>query len=129
MTQLMNFAGSSKVKKTLAIALVIACVFAVACPMVLAGDNDKETTGVATSTADKAMSTIVNFVFRIFGYIGAVLGVWGIGSLILAFKNEDADAKSRAIMILGAAILLLSLKTVIQGSGILTGTGIDLTTK
>lgn len=122
MTQLMNFAGSSKVKKTLAIALVIACVFAVACPMVLA-------TEVATSTADKAMSTIVNFVFRIFGYIGAVLGVWGIGSLILAFKNEDADAKSRAIMILGAAILLLSLKTVVQGSGILTGTGIDLTTK
>lgn len=125
MTQLMNFAGSSKVKKTLAIALVIACVFAVACPMVLA--DDKAATTVDTTTADQAMSTIVSFVFRIFGYIGAVLGVWGIGSLILAFKNEDADAKSRAIMILGAAILLLSLKPIIRSSNILENTGISLT--
>lgn len=127
MTKLMNFTGSSKVKKTLAIALVIACVFAVACPMVLAaGDDANAGSGVSTTTADTAMSTIVNFVFKIFGYIGAVLGVWGIGSLILAFKNEDADAKSRAIMLLGAAILLLSLKSIISASKILEGTGIVL---
>lgn len=121
MTKLMNFASSSKMKKVLAIALVISCIFVFACPMLLAEGE------VDSTVADKAMSTIISFVFKIFGYIGAVLGVWGIGSLILSFKNEDADGKSRAIMLLGAAILLLSLKAIITASGILTNTGIELT--
>lgn len=115
----------SKMKKVLAIALVVSCIFAIACPMLLAAGEDAA--GAVNSTvADNAMSTIISFVFKIFGYIGAVLGVWGIGSLILSFKNEDADGKSRAIMLLGAAILLLSLKSIISASGILTGTGITL---
>lgn len=110
----------SKMKKVLAVALVVSCIFAIACPMLLAAPVD-------STVADTAMSTIIGFVFKIFGYIGAVLGVWGIGSLILSFKNEDADGKSRAIMLLGAAILLLSLKSIITASGILSGTGITLT--
>lgn len=115
----------SKMKKVLAIALVVSCIFAIACPMLLAAPEATAPT-VSTSAADTAMSAIVNFVFRIFGYIGAVLGIWGIGSLILSFKNEDADGKSRAIMLLGAAILLLSLKTIITSTGILNGTGITI---
>ena len=40
--------------------------------------------------------------------------VWAIGQLVLAFKNEDADSKSRAVMVLAVAILLMSVKQIYE---------------
>lgn len=64
----------------------------------------------AENAADVAIQKIVNVVFKIFSYIGIILALWGAGSLILAFKNEDADSKTRAIMTLVVGISLVSLR-------------------
>lgn len=56
--------------------------------------------------------TLIGTVCQIFFYIGAILLVWSIGQLVLAFKNEDADSKSRAIMVLVCSLLLMSVKTI-----------------
>lgn len=57
-------------------------------------------------------TTLIGTVCQIFFYIGAILLVWSIGQLVLAFKNEDADSKSRAIMVLVCSLLLMSVKTI-----------------
>lgn len=53
---------------------------------------------------------ILDIVYQIFGYVGIVLTLWGVGQLILAFKNEDADSKSRAIMCIVAGAALIGIK-------------------
>lgn len=57
---------------------------------------------------DSMFGTLVGYVFKIFFYIGAVLLAWSIGQLIMAFKNEDADSKSRAVMVIVVSCLLMS---------------------
>lgn len=67
---------------------------------------------VFAATLDDMFNNIVGLVCKVFFYIGAVLLVWAIGQLVLAFKNEDADSKSRAVMVLVCAVMLLSISTI-----------------
>lgn len=77
--------------------------------------------GVATqahATASKVVSNLLGYVFGIFFWIGVVLIAWGIGQLVLAFKNEDGDSKSRAIMLIIASIVLMSISAIFNGLGL-----------
>lgn len=58
---------------------------------------------------------MLSYVFAIFKYIGWLLLAWGIGQLVLAFKNEDADSKSRAMMLIVVAIILTVIGTIFKG--------------
>lgn len=60
------------------------------------------------------VALLLGYVLKIFQYIGALLLVWAIAQLVLAFKNEDADSKSRAMMMLLVAVILCCLKPVVQ---------------
>lgn len=64
-----------------------------------------------TKSANDIMKGIGEKIYEIFKYIGFVLALWGIGQLILAFKNEDADSKSRAIMCIVSGVILFALKS------------------
>lgn len=70
---------------------------------------------LATPTPAKGVGLLIGYVLKIFQYIGALLLVWAIAQLILAFKNEDADSKSRAMMMLMVGVILCVLKPVVQG--------------
>jgi hypothetical protein len=59
------------------------------------------------------MNKILDIIYKIFGYIGVLLLAWSIGMLVLAFKNEDADSKSRAMMLLVVSVVLIGVKTII----------------
>lgn len=67
-----------------------------------------------TGTLDSTLGKIVDMVLSIFRYIGIILALWGVGSLVMAFKNEDADSKSRAIMSLVVGVILMFLKTFVE---------------
>ena len=58
---------------------------------------------------------LLGYVFGIFFWIGVVLLAWGIGQLVLAFKNEDGDSKSRAIMLIVASIVLMGIAPIFSG--------------
>lgn len=64
------------------------------------------------------LENLLGYVFKIFRYIGVILIAWGIGQLVLAFKNDDADSKSRAIMTIVAAAMLFGLSTLFDALGI-----------
>ncbi len=97
----------------------------------LAKHNNKESkiavaavaaTGAATVSAHAGAGEIVNnllgYIFGIFFWIGVVLLAWGVGQLVLAFKNEDGDSKSRAIMLIMASIVLMAVGGIFGGLGI-----------
>jgi hypothetical protein len=84
---------------------------------VYAAGNEADTSEIET----KASGFIDNLVsiIGLFGkYIGAALGAWGVIQLALAFKNEDADSKSRALMLIIAAIILFNVQAVINMLGL-----------
>ena len=71
-----------------------------------------------TGTEDALIKNVLNVIFNIFRYIGILLLAWSIGMLVLAFKNEDADSKSRAIMMIVVSVVLIGIKTVFTGLNI-----------
>lgn len=64
----------------------------------------------ATKSAQDIVKQFLAYTVDIFVCIGALLGVWSVGQLALAFKNEDADSKSRAMMMLVVAAILIGVK-------------------
>lgn len=59
-----------------------------------------------------ALTALVGTCLNIFNIIGSILMIWAIGQLIMAFKNEDADGKGRALMIMVTSTLLISIPTI-----------------
>ena len=83
---------------------VPACIIsAIACTTPLA---------MAAPTAEGLIANIVGVIFTIAGYIGILLFVWGVIMLVLAIRNEDGDSKSRAVLFIIVAIVLITLGAV-----------------
>ena len=70
----------------------------------------------ATGTVDEdaIISEIIGIITKIAGYIGLFLLVWSVVMLVLALKNEDADSKSRAVMLIAVSIALILLGTLLE---------------
>lgn len=80
----------------------------------------------ANTQVKNVVGGILKVILDIFMYIGILLAAWSVGMLVLAFKNEDADSKSRAMMMLVVSVMLIGLKALIQTTGILSNTGVTI---
>ena len=69
----------------------------------------------ADGTAKTLVQNLLGYIFGIFFFIGVLLLAWGIGQLVLAFKNEDGDSKSRAIMLIIASVVLMAVGGIVNG--------------
>lgn len=78
--------------------------------------------GAATqvSTILKKMLDIVCMIFQA---VGIVLSIYAIGQLIMAFKNEDADSKSKASTMLVVGVCLIALPTIATSVGVFDNFG------
>ncbi len=92
-------------------------------PMAFAASPDKV-------NIQEIISTMLGIICDIFFAIGILLLAWSIGMLVLAFKNEDADAKSRAMMMLVVSAALVGFRSFIgvvlnaTNAGISVGKGL-----
>lgn len=68
-------------------------------PFVFADDPD----------AAGIVGKFLGYILDMFICVGTMLGVWGVAQLALAFKNEDADSKSKAMMMLMTAVILIGI--------------------
>lgn len=50
-------------------------------------------------------------------FIGSVIMALGLGQMFLAFKDDNADAKSRATTVLLAGVFLILIKEILQKVG------------
>lgn len=63
----------------------------------------------AGSGVKNVIETFLGYVLDIFISIGALLLFWAVGQLALAFKDDNPESKSRAMMMLVAAAILISV--------------------
>lgn len=61
-----------------------------------------------------ATEKVITVIERIFQVMGGILLVYSIGQLILAFKNEDGDSKSRASAMLVVSAFLIGLPVLVD---------------
>ena len=73
---------------------------------------------VSAANGGALMGKLLDVVTMIFRYIGILLLAWSIGMLVLAFKNEDADSKSRAMMLLVVSIILIGIDGILNLVGV-----------
>ena len=66
------------------------------------------------NTGSKLVLEIVAIICYIARIIGVILLVWGVVQLILAFRNEDADSKTKAAMTIVVAVILFSLSFLLK---------------
>lgn len=74
---------------------------------------------VCANTEKTLITKVLGLIFKIFKYIGVLLLAWSIGMLVLAFKNEDADSKSRAIMMMVVSVVLITIEPLFNTLGVL----------
>lgn len=95
------------------IAMVIITMMMMACILnVSFADSDY------ASTIRDLIEKMVSIIGTIFQAVGAVLTVYSVGQLILAFKNEDADSKSRASTMMVVGVVLIAIPGVIEALGL-----------
>lgn len=85
----------------------------------------------ASDEITSIVGTFLAYAVDIFVCVGVLLAVWAVGQLTLAFKNEDADSKSKAMMLLVVAAVLIGIKfladQVASLAGFSIGTGFLMT--
>ena len=95
------------------IAMVIITMTMMACILnVSFADSDY------ASTIRDLIEKMVRIVGTIFQAVGVVLTVYSVGQLILAFKNEDADSKSRASTMMVVGVVLIANPGIIETLGL-----------
>lgn len=60
------------------------------------------------------LENLLGYIGIIFRGIGILLAIYAFGQMILAFKDENPDAKSKAASILVVGILLIAMPTIIN---------------
>lgn len=68
----------------------------------------------AAPDTNSILNAIINLVTDMAFWIGIILLVWAVVMLILALKNEDADSKSRAIMLIATSVALIGVGTLLK---------------
>ena len=86
--------------------------------------------GAASTNGDVDIANIIGaflgYVQDVFIVIGILLIAWGIGQLALAFKDDNPESKSRAMMMIATAAILVGIGS-LMGSIISTlGFGITI---
>jgi hypothetical protein len=94
-----------KAGKAVASISVVAVVIAMFATMAFAN---------TTASMEGIVTELLDVILQIFFYIGILLLAWSVGMLVLAFKNEDADSKSRAMMLLVVSIALIALQPLLD---------------
>lgn len=74
--------------------------------------------GGKSDSLNDVMGNVQDLVETLFKSIGFVLVLWGAGQLVLAFKNEDSDSKSRAIMSIVAGVALYGFASITNNLGL-----------
>lgn len=66
-------------------------------------------------TVKDILTEMISIVGLVFSAVGVILAVYSVGQLVLAFKNEDADSKSRASTMLVVAVILIAFPAIVEG--------------
>lgn len=75
--------------------------------------------GVENANMNGLMGGVAGTILDLLRWLGVFLLIWGVAHIYLSFKDDDANAKIKAMMQTGTAIGLITLKFILIQLGIL----------
>ncbi len=66
-------------------------------------------------TVKEVLTQMVDIIGLVFQAAGVILSIYSAGQLVMAFKNEDADSKTRASTMLVVGVILIAMPAIIKG--------------
>lgn len=70
-------------------------------------------------SVNQLLGKIVGIILTLAQAIGLILLVSGIFQLVMAYKDDNADAKTRGIQLAIVGVVLITFKAILQGVGII----------
>lgn len=76
---------------------------------------------ITNGNADPAtmMGDIIGVILTIMRYAGVVLVIYGIYEIIMSIMNNQPEAKTKGIFMAMAGVVLIALKSILQGLGVI----------
>lgn len=78
------------------------------------------TTINTTLDLDQLLGGIVSIILRIAMYVGIILAVGGVFSLLLAYKDDNSDAQAKAIRVIVVGGALIGMRALLFLAGIIS---------
>lgn len=100
-------------KKQLIMGAALLCMMAFICTITPAFAKPTVPNGLAEVVGD-----FVFYIGLIFQVVGVLIGVYAAGQMIMAFKDDNPDAKTRASTLLVVAFILIVMPSIIDGLGL-----------
>lgn len=73
----------------------------------------------ADPNADDLMNNIIGILLTITRYVGIALVIYGIYEIVMSFMQNQPEAKTKGIVMALAGVVMIALKSIISGLGIL----------
>ena len=89
----------------------------------LAGEIGIKEDGTAGKNPGETIGWIIGLILKIGQYFGAAVMLWGIVQFAMSLKNDEPESKQKATMIIVAGVVLLTLRSLLVGVGIIDGGG------
>lgn len=68
---------------------------------------------------DNLFASMAGIVIKIAFYVGALVTIGGIFSLIVAYKDDNADGQTRAVRLIVVGVVLVGFETMLKTAGIM----------
>ena len=68
---------------------------------------------------DSLFASMAGIVIKIAFYVGALITVGGVFSLIVAYKDDNADGQTRAVRLIVVGVVLVGFETIFRTAGII----------
>jgi hypothetical protein len=69
--------------------------------------------------ASQMMGKVIGILLTITRYVGVALVIYGVYEVIMSFMQNQPEAKTKGIVMALAGVVMIALKSVLQGMGII----------
>lgn len=88
---------------------------------VFADDFGSVTVSGDNVSANTVMGKVIGMLLTITRFAGVALTVYGIYEIIMSFTQNQAEAKTKGVIMTLSGVIMVALKSVLIGFGIITG--------
>lgn len=83
------------------------------------GDSVTISDGGANATG--MMGNIIGILLTITRFVGVALTVYGVYEIVMSFMQQQPEGKTKGIIMALSGVAMISLKSILQGAGVLAG--------
>lgn len=88
---------------------------------VFADDFGSVTVSGDDVSANTVMGKVIGMLLTITRFAGVALAVYGVYEIIISFTQSQAEAKTKGVIMTLSGVVMVALKSVLIGFGIITG--------